>query len=168
MAEEISRIHVRAMSGADWRDLHEIWTHPLVCWGTLQLPFQSQDEVKKKVENPPQGLYRLVAEVDGRVVGSASLHQSHSPRKRHTAGCGLSVHPDYWNQGVGSALVIAILELADNWLDLKRIELEVYVDNEAAIRLYKKFGFVVEGTKRTYAFRGGEYVDTHVMARVRD
>ena len=168
MAEEIARIHVRAMNAADWRDLHEIWTHPLVCWGTLQVPFQSQDEVKKKVENPPQGLYRLVAEVDGKVVGAAGLHRSHSPRKQHMAGCGLSVHPDYWNQGVGSALIVATLDLADNWLDLERIELEVYTDNEAAIHLYRKFGFVVEGTKRRYAFREGEYVDTHVMARVRD
>ena len=62
----------------------------------------------------------------------------------------------------------AIVDLADNWLNLKRIELEVFVDNAAAIHLYEKFGFVIEGTKRKYAFREGEYVDTHVMARVRD
>ena len=45
---------------------------------------------------------------------------------------------------------------------------EVYTDNAAAIHLYEKFGFVIEGTKRKYAFRDGEYVDAHVMARVRD
>ncbi len=80
----------------------------------------------------------------------------------------MSVHSDYWNRGVGSALMSAVVDLADNWLNLKRIELEVYTDNAAAIHLYEKFGFVIEGTKRKYAFRDGEYVDAHVMARVRD
>jgi len=159
-------ILVRAMNADDWRDLGEIWTHPRVCWGTLQIPFQSEDEIRKKVETAPEGMYRLVAEVDGRAVGASTLRRGHSPRIRHVAGCGVSVHPDYWNRGVGAALIAAIVDLADNWLNLKRIELEVYVDNVAAIHLYEKFGFVIEGTKRKYAFREGECVDTHVMARV--
>ena len=80
----------------------------------------------------------------------------------------MAVHPDHWGQGVGSALMAAIVDLADNWLALKRVELEVYTDNAAAIHLYEKFGFVLEGTKRKFAFREGEYVDAHVMARVKD
>jgi putative acetyltransferase len=167
MSEGNTLIRVRAMNDVDWRDLHEIWTHPLVCRGTLQVPLQSEDEVRKKVENPPEGMVRLVAEVDGKVVGAASLRRGRSPRVRHAADCGVSVHPDYWSRGVASTLMTAIIDLADNWLNLERIELEVYTDNAAAIHLYEKLGFVIEGTKRKYAFREGEYVDAHVMARVR-
>jgi putative acetyltransferase len=47
------------------------------------------------------------------------------------------------------------------------LELEVFVDNEPAIRLYKKFGFKIEGTLVEYAFRNGCYVDTYTMARLR-
>ncbi len=136
MSDKID-IRVRAMNAADWRDLHEIWTNPHVCWGTLQLPFQSEDEIRKKVETAPERMYRLVAEVEGKVVGATTLHRGRSPRVRHVADCGLSVHPDYWNRGVGSALVAAIVDLADNWIDLKRIELTVYADNAAAIHLYE-------------------------------
>ncbi|MCP4539103.1 MAG: GNAT family N-acetyltransferase [Chloroflexi bacterium] len=161
-------VQVRVVNAADWRDLYEIWTTPQVCWGTLQVPFQSKDEVRKKVETAPEGMYRLVAEVEGKVVGATTLRCEHSPRLRHVAGCGLSVHPDYWNRGVGAALIAAVVDLSDNWLDIKRIELTVYADNAAAIHLYEKFSFVIEGTKRKYAYREGEYVDTHVMARVRD
>jgi len=168
MSKEKAEIHVRAMRADDWRDLYVIWCDPRVCWGTLQVPFQSEDDVRKKVENSPEGMVRLVAEVDGRVVGASTLHRSHAPRKQHLAGCGVSVHPDYWNRGVGSALIGAMVDLADQWLGLKRLELEVFTDNAAGIYLYEKFGFVVEGTKRKYAFRNGEYVDTLVMARVRD
>ena len=121
---------VRAMKADDWRDLYEIWTDPKVCWGTLQTPFQCPDDVRKKVESAPEGMYRLVAEVDGRVVGASNLRRGRSPRMQHVADCGVSVHSDYWGQGVGSALVAAVVDLADNWLNIKRIELEVYTDNE--------------------------------------
>lgn len=40
--------------------------------------------------------------------------------------------------------------------------------NEEKLEIDEKLGCVIEDTKREYAFRGGEYVDTHVMARVRD
>ena len=168
MSKEKAEIHVRAMRADDWRDLYVIWTDPRVCWGTLQVPFQSEDDVRKKVENSPEGMVRLVAEVEGRVVGASTMSRGRSPRMRHTADCGVSVHPDYWNQGVGSALIGAMVDLADNWFDYKRLELEVYTDNAAAIHLYEKFGFVIEGTKHRHSFRQGKYLDTHVMARVRD
>ena len=61
----------------------------------------------------------------------------------------------------------AAIELADKWLNLRRLELEVFVDNEPAIRLYEKFGFTIEGTLVDFAFRDGQYVDTYMMARVR-
>jgi putative acetyltransferase len=62
----------------------------------------------------------------------------------------------------------AALDLADNWLNLTRIALTVYTDNKAALALYKKFGFEIEGTHRRYAFRDGGYVDAYSMARIRE
>jgi L-phenylalanine/L-methionine N-acetyltransferase len=61
----------------------------------------------------------------------------------------------------------AAIDLADKWLNLTRLELEVYTDNEPAIRLYKKFGFTIEGTLAQNSFRDGRYVDSHLMARLR-
>ena len=57
--------------------------------------------------------------------------------------------------------------VADNWLNLRRLELAVYVDNEPGIRLYRKFGFEIEGTRRGDAFRDGKFVDSFAMARWR-
>ena len=48
-----------------------------------------------------------------------------------------------------------------------RIELTVFSDNARAISLYRKFGFVVEGTLVGYAYRNGRYVDAYTMARLR-
>ncbi len=59
------------------------------------------------------------------------------------------------------------IDIADNWLNYHRLRLEVYTDNAAAIALYRKFGFEIEGTLREDAFRDGRYVDAYTMGRLR-
>ena len=107
----------------------------------------------------------LVAELNGTVVGCAGLNVSSKPRTCHMAGVGIMVHADYQRKGIGKALMTAILDIADNWLKLKRVELCVFVENERAIALYRKLGFVVEGTKKNAAIRNGVYADELLMAR---
>jgi putative acetyltransferase len=80
---------------------------------------------------------------------------------------GIAVRSDWHGKGVGRALMQALVDLADNWLPVTRLELDVYTDNERAIRLYREFGFEIEGTHRAYALRDGKYVDSHAMARIR-
>ena len=65
------------------------------------------------------------------------------------------------------ALMQAAVDLADKWLNLRRLQLEVFTDNGPAIRLYEKFGFAVEGTLVDFAFRDGQFVDVYLMARLR-
>jgi putative acetyltransferase len=62
----------------------------------------------------------------------------------------------------------AAIELADRWLNIRRLELNVYTDNEAALKLYQKFGFQIEGTHRHYAFHDGAFVDSYSMARINE
>ena len=69
-------------------------------------------------------------------------------------------------QGVGTALMQALVDDADRWAQVLRLELTVYADNARAIALYRKFGFEVEGTHRAYALRDGACVDALAMARL--
>ena len=80
----------------------------------------------------------------------------------------MAVHDDFQDKGIGTALMEAAMDMADNWLNVKRAELQVYTDNARAIHLYEKSGFLIEGTHRAFAFRDGQYVDAHSMARVRE
>ncbi|VFT66960.1 N-acetyltransferase GCN5 [Escherichia coli] len=75
--------------------------------------------------------------------------------------------PRWKNRGVASALMREMIEMCDNWLRVDRIELTVFIDNAPAIKVYKKFGFEIEGTGKKYALRNGEYVDAYYMARVK-
>lgn len=157
---------LRALEPSDFEDWWEIRSCPGVMRETLSLPFMTKAQAEKKLANPPDNLYSIAAEVEGKVVGQCVMRVGRG-RRAHAGSLGLMVHDDHTGRGIGTALVAAMIDMADNWLGLSRLELEVYTDNEAAIRLYEKFGFAVEGTKRHSALRDGVYVDAHVMARIK-
>jgi putative acetyltransferase len=160
-----SGVRVRGSTREDARALWEIYSCPGVIRGTLQLPYQSFDEIERRLADTPPTSRRLVAEVDGRVVGVLGLDVGRG-RRAHAAALGMMVHDDFQGRGVGTALMAAAVELAERWLGLHRLELEVYPDNAAALRLYRKFGFEEEGRKRRYALRDGEWLDVVCMARL--
>ena len=158
---------IRPMHTNDIDDLHTCFSHPLVARTTLQMPSQEIGLTTKRVNTQIKGLHRFVAEVNGQAVGAITLYQSTNLRAAHEASLGMMVHPAYWGKGIGSMLMEKVVDLANNWLNISRIELEVNVDNPAGIRLYKRFGFEIEGTKRWHAFGDGRLADSHFMARIR-
>ena len=109
----------------------------------------------------------VAAAEDETVIGAAGLCVCSNPRMRHVGSVGIFVHTDWQGRGVGTALMETLLDLADNWLMLLRVELEVYADNERAIALYEKMGFQREGLRRIATVRRGRYIDEYSMARLR-
>ncbi len=158
---------IRTPRPSDVDALYACFRDPLIARTTLQMPTQEMGVTQKRLETHNNKLHRFVAEVQGVAVGIISLHLFENPRQHHIGGLGMMVHPAYWGKGIGSQLMPAVLDLADNWLNLTRVELEVNTDNPAAVRLYKKFGFEIEGTKRWHAFGDGRLADSHFMARIR-
>lgn len=165
---DADRLTIRPPEPDDVEALYAIYSHPSVARTTLQMPTQEIGLTEERLHEPQTGLFRFVADYDGRAIGALSLNQEKNPRRRHAASLGMAVHPAFWGLGVGSELLAAAVDLADNWINLQRIELDVNVDNEAGIRLYHKFGFTIEGTKRRHVLRDGQLVDNHFMARLRD
>lgn len=143
---------------------------PQVLSGLMQMPYGTEEFWRKRIEDMQVGsavheLF-LVAERDGTVVGNAGLMPMTHVRRRHVMGLGLVVATASKGQGVGSALMQALVDWADQWAQVLRLELTVFSDNEPAIALYRKFGFEIEGTHRGYALREGEFIDVHTMARI--
>ena len=161
-------ITIRRAEPGDYALVCEVFADESAYSGTLQTPFPSEDRWRRMMAEPAEGDYLLIAFVDGRVAGHAGIHPvGKSPRRAHARMLGMAVQGRFQSQGVGTALMKALVDLADGWLPVTRLELTVFTDNERAIALYRKFGFALEGTHRAYALRNGSYVDVHCMARIR-
>jgi L-phenylalanine/L-methionine N-acetyltransferase len=161
-------ILIRRAEPSDYEALYQIFSGPKVVWGTLQLPFPSLETWRKRMAEPPEGSFRYVACEGLEIVGQLDIYTfPNHPRRRHVGQIGMAVRDDWQGQGVGTALMLAAIDMADKWLNLLRLELEVYTDNEPAIRLYAKFGFAIEGTLVRYAYREGHYVNAYSMARLK-
>ncbi|HEX6011793.1 MAG TPA: GNAT family N-acetyltransferase [Geminicoccaceae bacterium] len=157
---------IRAAGPEDVPALTEIANEPSYRWGTLRLPYQSLEQTRRWFAGLGAHETILVAELDGQVVGNGGLHRQ-SGRRQHTATVGMGVRDAFQRRGIGTAILAALIDAADNWLDLRRLELTVYADNAPAIALYERVGFEREGLLRAYAFRGGRYTDAVLMARLR-
>jgi putative acetyltransferase len=130
-------ISIRRAEPGDFEALARSFEDPSAYAGTLQLPYPSRELWRKRLAEPVDGDFVLLAFVGDQLAGHAGLHPpSKQPRRSHAMNIGMAVPSQ--QQGKG-----------------------------AAIALYRKFGFDLEGTHRAYALRNGEYVDAHFMARLK-
>jgi len=160
-------IKIRHSNAADVESVKNIYEGPKAYSGTLQLPYPSSAKWQKRIGELPQGFYSFVAEIENEIVGHIVLETNQNPRRKHVGSFGIAVKDTYQGKGVGGKLLSAAIDLSDNWINLIRLELTVFSDNQSAITLYKKHGFIVEGESPFYAFRNGEYVSVYHMARVK-
>ncbi len=162
----MTTVMIRAIEPKDATALQALFSLPEVYRQTSLMPYPSEVFWQQKI-TPVDGWHHLVAELDGQVVGQVTIYLEPKIRRRHAATLGLAVHPDFSGRGIGRQLMIAAMAVCDDWLNVQRIELIVYTDNEVALRLYQKLGFVIEGRMLGYAFREGAYQDAYQMARCR-
>lgn len=162
----MSKPTIRLIETKDFPQLCALYSERVAYSNTLQLPYQSTEQWQQKLT--AQGHTSLVAVQEEELLGHTGIDLAQRLRRRHVASIGVGVKAAARGQGIGTALIRAAIEVCESWTNISRIELQVYTDNIAAISLYKKCGFVVEGTCRRYAYRDGGYADVLVMARIKE
>ena len=108
--------------------------------------FDAQQEaefLKEKTESPNE--IEIVAVVDGVVAGTAGIEAVGAKYKlKHRAELGIAILKEYWGLGIGKALMEACIECAKD-AGYTQLELNAVAENERALALYKKMGFVEYG-----------------------
>jgi RimJ/RimL family protein N-acetyltransferase len=136
-------------------------------WIGTEAPIDRAERSSRLSEGIEDGTnVMFIAEVDGRVVGGAGLHQM----TRHTGlfDLGMMILEEWRRRGIGSALVRHLIDAARD-RNAYKISLQVWPHNEAAIALYERFGFVKEGyLRRQWLRRSGEIWDVIVMGLLLD
>jgi putative acetyltransferase len=161
-----SEVEIRPVRPEDAEAAYALRLLPSVIDGTLAIPSMRIGDTHRRLESLGPDDHTFVAVVDGQLVGMAGLHVG-TGKLRHTGSFGIMVHDQFQGRGIGRELLEMLLHLADNFLGLTRVELEVFPDNDRAIRLYESCGFEHEGRKRKALWRHGEHQDVLMMARVR-
>lgn len=107
----------------------------------------------------------FVVEQEGEFVGYLMAKGGFAKRKQHTLYLVIGIIREYRGKGVGTMLFSAMEKWARK-RQFHRLELTVVSKNEAAVGLYKKMGFEIEGIKRDSLYIKGEYADEYYMAKL--
>lgn len=98
------------------------------------------------------------------VVGYVALRNIQNAHK--VADWAFYIDEESQGRGLGSAIEFRLLELAFGEMRLEKLNCEVLATNEAVINLHKKFGFQLEGIRRSNVSKSGKRVDVHLLGIV--
>jgi ribosomal protein S18 acetylase RimI-like enzyme len=126
-------------------------------------PFSLADTASFVAGNIDSGNPHFVADDAGRIVGWCDVSRERVPTYAHEGLLGMGVLAEHRGRGLGERLIRAALAAAAA-SNFERVSLSVYGSNIRAAALYRKVGFVLEGTRVRGRKLDGAYDDVHMMA----
>jgi RimJ/RimL family protein N-acetyltransferase len=150
LVELLSEPEVRRLTG----------THEPVLPGALE---RAEQWYSSRAGEGDQLCLAIVDRVTGEYVGEAVLYDLDADNSSCVFTIAL-VGPRAFGRGYGTEATRLILAHAFDNVGVHRVELEVYAFNPRALRVYRRVGFVREGTKRQALRWHGEWVDAEIMA----
>jgi ribosomal protein S18 acetylase RimI-like enzyme len=137
-----SKARLRPLRKDDEKGFHEFFS---------AVPEPERMFIKHRVQDPQVirdwcqniDLHRnlpLLAVMDGKIVGDATLHQQLGGWKRHIGRVSVLVLPHYRGRGLARALISEIVALARS-LGLEKVEAEFIGEQEAAVKMFELLGF---------------------------
>ncbi len=129
--------------------------------------FTLEEEVAflKQHQQDPSSLL-IIGRIEGSVVATLGYVPGSRNRLAHAGEFGMSVAQAYWNQGVGSRMVDALLDWAHEGGAVRKINLQVRTDNQPAIRMYLRNGFQFEGRNRRAMQIDAHFHDFYYMGKI--
>lgn len=106
-----------------------------------------------------------MVEADEEIVGLLHCEGSSDLFTRHNVTLSVWLRADYRGKGIGTQLISDGLVWARSKPYVRRVELEVFADNEPAIQFYERMGFLTEGWRVRAYFIDNHYVDTYLMSQ---
>lgn len=162
------QVMIRSLSEFDICDLNLIRTTKGVFEYLLSVQTETLTETENYFLSEKERKHTFVAEknVDGRtkVVGYIRLIQDKDIRKKHKARISIAISAEHQQEGIGRMLFEYIIDFSKNWLMLRKLELTVLANNELAVKLYQKQGFMIEGHLVQDTVVDGTYEDVYYMS----
>jgi len=165
----VEGLRIRLRDNRDSSDLLELFNEErFLRYASARGPFSSPDELQiwlaniacsKKIE--------AVGVFAGKTIGFGGLYVM-GDGLSHSGWILLGVREAFQGRGIGAKLLQVLMASASIMIGLRRVQLTVFGDNDPAIKLYRRFGFEVEGRHRDFVRRGDGFVDALTMAKLYD
>ncbi|MER2174886.1 MAG: GNAT family N-acetyltransferase [Carnobacterium sp.] len=132
--------------------------------GERTISIEGVKQMIGRLNESPKGAL-LVAIENQYLLGYMVVKVDHPKRVSHRAYVAVGVHSEFRGRGVGTELFYKLFELAEQQ-QIHRLELTVLTTNEAALNLYKKMGFKIEGLKKDSLCINEEYEDEFSLSKL--
>lgn len=149
----------RLMSWITSREAHVFWTGPIVPYPLTHAVLK--EALDESTAQPPARHCWMVENGAGQLIGHLELVLDWGNQVGRLAR--VIVAPDHRGKGHARSMVKQALEHAFIQDGMKRVELNVYPQNRAAVTTYRKLGFREEGIRRSSAHVGDQRWDTMIM-----
>lgn len=109
-------------------------------------------------------IFCVAAEVDGRLVANSEIIRG-AGYSKHLGVIGIAIKKGFRSVGIGTEIMKTLEEYARK-MGLKVLTLSVFANNQHAMNLYRKMGFVETGRIPKKFFKDGVYIDEIVMTKI--
>jgi UDP-4-amino-4,6-dideoxy-N-acetyl-beta-L-altrosamine N-acetyltransferase len=110
--------------------------------------------------------FMIVLKADNRPIGTIGL--SAIDHRDQKAELGIMIgETTQRGKGIGEESLRLLIAYTFDQLNLRKIKALAFVDNLAAIRLYEKCGFRLEGTLKDEAFKDGQFKDVVILGLIK-
>ena len=169
---ETRRLRLRPLSMRDEKDMFRYASDPEVSrhvlWDTHETPRQTRSALRsalRQYRSGAPGSFAIERRSDRRMIGTIGFMWVNIDHK--SAEVGYSLNRDFWNQGLMTEALRAVIAFGFDELCLNRIEAQHETDNPASGRVMIHTGMQYEGTMRQRLMNKGRYVDVRQYAILR-
>ena len=165
----IEGLRIRLRDDRDSSDLLELFNEErFLHYASARGPFASTDELQAWLANIAcSKRFEVVGVIAGKTVGFGGLYVM-GDGLDHSGWILLGVREAFQARGIGARLLQMLMATASIMIGLRRVQLTVFGDNDPAIKLYRRFGFEIEGRHRDFVRRGERFIDALTMAKLYD
>jgi L-phenylalanine/L-methionine N-acetyltransferase len=163
----VDGLQLRLRDARDSADLLELFNQErFLRYASARGPFAATSDLETWLANIAcANRVEVVGVVDSKAIGFGGLYVM-GDGLGHSGWVLLGVNEARQGRGVGARVLQLLLAAASVMIGLRRVQLTVFADNDAAIRLYQRFGFEIEGRHRDFVRRGEHFIDAFTMAKV--
>ena len=123
----------------------------------IKMSYEDEKEYIKKVKSSETSNYFVVIK-NNKMIGCIGFNGNTARKMKHYGTIGISVLKEYWGRGIATTLLEKLISWSKE-KGIKKINLDVFENNERAIKLYEKFGFKLEGCIEDGIFDGENYIN---------